>query len=156
MSRCQRHDDYSAAPALHLGRADDRAFRIISAFHDHIGTQKLNEAEGCVFRKNYNQIDAFQARQHVAAFRISADRPRWPLQASHGFVAVDSDNQGVGGLSRGRKNVDVTGMKKVKHAVGEGDLSLLCRAPALCIDPRRDFAGRIAWLQSLLAAMGWK
>ena len=156
MSRRQRHNNDSPAPALHFSGAHNRVFRVVSALHDHIGTKKLNEIERRVVRKNYNEIDAFEAGHDIASFSVRAYWAIWAFQSPYGLIAVDSDDQCIGGLSGRRENVDVPGMEKVEHAVGECDLSFLCRAPAFRIDPRRDFAGRIAWLQSLLAATGWK
>ena len=156
MSGRQRHDHDDAAPAFHFIGADDRVFRIITTLHDHIGAQNLDEIEGRILRKNYNQIDTFEPGQHIASFSVGANRTGWSLESPHGFVAIDTNDQRVSGLSRRSENIDVPGMNEVEDAVGKRDLSYLCRAPALRIDPRRDFAGRIAWPQSLLAAIGWK
>jgi hypothetical protein len=48
----------------------------------------------------------------------------------------------------------VARMQQIEYAVGERDFPFLCLAPPLCINPRRDFAGRIARFQSRLAAIG--
>jgi len=156
MSGCQRHNDHSAAPALDLSRANDGFFRVITTLHDYIWLQEFDEIERRVLGKNYNEVYAFECSKHVRALGVAANRTSRALQSANGFVAIDPDDQRIGTLSRRAQDVDVPGMEQVKNAVGECDLPFLCRAPPLCIDPRRDFAGRIAWLQSLLAAIGWK
>lgn len=156
MSGSQRHYYHSASPAFHFGRADDRFLGVVSAFNDHVWTQELHQIERRVFRKNYHQIDTFERGENVSTLGIAADGSIRSLQSSHGLVAIDPNNQCVRGLSRGSQHIDVTGMKQVEDSVGEGDLTFPCRPPPLRLDPRGNFAGRIAWFQSLLATVGLK
>ena len=156
MSRCQWHYDHSPTPALHFRGTDDGVFRVVAALDDYIRAQDSDQGERRVFRKDYNEIYTLETGQHVTALRISAHWPRRSFEPSHRFIAVDADDQPISGLTRSGEDIDVAGMEKVKDTVGECDLALLCCAPALGFNPSRDFAGWVAWLQSRLAAIGWK
>ena len=111
MTRCNGYDDDAAAPALHFSGSDDRLLGVVPAFDDDVGLQVSNEIEWGVFRKDDHEIDAFQRRQHVSSVGIGAHRSRGPFEASHGVVAVESDDEGVTRGARGGEDVDVTGMQ---------------------------------------------
>ena len=83
MSRRQRNDHHATSPAFDFRGADDRLFRVITAFHDHVGSQMPYQIERRVLRKHYDQIDALQRGQNITSFGIAANRSRRPLEPAN-------------------------------------------------------------------------
>jgi len=69
-----------------------------------------DQIERRVLGKNHYQIDALERSQDVRAFGIGTNRPRRPLQPPHRLIAVEADNERVGGRARCEQDVDVTGV----------------------------------------------
>ena len=156
MSRRERDDEDASSPALYFGGADDRVFRVISAFDDDVGTKVADKIEWRIVGENYDEVDAFERAQDVRALGVGTYWSRWTLEAPYRIIAVDPDNERVRAVARRGQNVDVAGMKQVEHAIREGYPSLRCSSPPFCLGPRRDFSGRIPRLQSPLVTDGWK
>lgn len=83
MTGSERHHYDAPSPALHFCRTDDGVFRIISAFHDHVGLEMSDEFERRILGKNYDEIDALESRQHVRALGVRAHRAGWTLEAAY-------------------------------------------------------------------------
>ena len=156
MSSRKRHNHHLPSPTFDFGRADNRVFGIVSAFHDDVGSQQLHQIERSVVRKNYYQIDAFERSENVGSLSIAANWTVRTLETADRLVAINANDQRISGRSRSAENIDMSWVKQVEDTISERDLALSRRPPALCVYPRRNFAGWIAWLQSLLAAVGVK
>ena len=156
MSRCERNDEDASSPTLYFGGADDRVFRVISAFNDNVGTKVADEIERRIVGEYYDEIDALERTQYVCPLGVGAHGTCRTLQAADRIIAVDSNDKRVRALTSGGENIDVSGMKQVEHAIREGYPSLLCSSPPFGLGPRRDFSGRIPRLQSPLVTDGWK
>jgi hypothetical protein len=153
---CNGNDHHAAAPTLHFARADNRLFRVIAPFDDDVRPEKLDQLEGSVFIEQYDEIDAFHSREDVGPLCFATYGPGGPLEPAHRRIAIDADDERVGGRARRREKVDVSGVQEVEDAVGEGDLAFSVSPPALCRLPCRNLSRRVSRLQSLLTADGWK
>ncbi len=154
MSRSERHYDHTPAPAFHFCRTNDRVFRIIAAFDDHVRLEMPDEVERCVLGENYDQIHALERGEHVRAFGIAPYGARRTLEASHRFIAVDADDERVGAVARRSEDVDVARMKQVEHAIGERHATLSSSFPALGLRPCRNLCRGVSRLQGLLITAG--
>src|SRR3954465_14928027 len=105
MSWCKGHNHDPTAPAPHFGRADDGVLSIVAALHNYVGSQKLDQIQRSILGKNYDEGATLECSEHVTSLRVTANRARWPFESSHRFVAVDADNQCIGGLAGCRQNV---------------------------------------------------
>ena len=152
----ERHDNDASTPTFDFCCADYSVFRIIAAFHDDIRLEMPDQIERGVLRENYYEVDAFQRGKHVCSLRVGAYGTRRSLEATHGVVAVDADYQSIRGGPRREKHIDVSRVQQVEHAVGESNSTFLARPPTLRRHPGCYLRRRIARLQSLLAAEGWK
>lgn len=156
MSGSERHHYDAPSPAFHFRCADDGVFRIVATLDDHVGLEMPDEIERRVLRKNYDEIDAFERRQHVGALGIAAHRPGRTLEAPHRLVAVESYDERVSGFARGGEDVDVTRMEEIKNTVGERYPIFPSSFPPLGLGPCRNLRRGISRLQGLLDAEGWK
>jgi len=156
MAGSEGHHHDAPSPALHICRANDRVFRIIAALDDHVGLEMSDEVERRVIGENYDEIHALERRQHVSALGVAAHGARRTLETTHGFIAVDADDERVGGFARGSEDVDMAGMKQVEHAIREGNPTLRSSSPPLGFRPCRNLRRGISRLQSLLSTVGWK
>ena len=156
MSGSEGHYHDSPSPALHFRGTNNRVFRIIAALDDHVGLEMPDEAERSVLGEHYDEIHALERRQHVCAFGVAAHGARGALEPAHGLIAVDADDERVGGFARGREEVDVAGMKQVEHTIGERYPTLPSSSPPLGLRPCRNLRRGISRLQSLLTTDGWK
>src|SRR6266568_6098577 len=121
MSWRERNDDNFPAPAFHFSCTGDSFFRVIAAFHYHIGLEMLDQIERRILRENYDKVDAFEGGEKVSALSVRVHGSGRTFQAAYGFVAVDADNQRFGSLARCREHVDMARMKEIEHAVGKCD-----------------------------------
>ena len=154
MSGSERHYDHAPAPALHFCRTNDRGFRIISAFDDHIRLEMPDEVERRVLRENYDEIHALERGEHVRAFGVAPYGARRTLEAAHRLIAIDADDERVGAVARGSEDVDVAGMKQVEHAVSERYATLSSSFPTLGLRPCRNLCRGVSRLQGLLTTEG--
>ena len=154
MSGSERHYDHSPAPALHFCRTNDRVFRIIAAFDDHVGLELPDEVERRVLGENYDEIHALERRDHVRAFGVGTDWASRTLEAPHRLIAVDPDDESVGALARGSEDVDVPGMEQVENAIGERYATLSSCFPTLGLRPCRNLCRGVSRLQGLLTTEG--
>jgi hypothetical protein len=156
MAGSERHYHDAPSPTLHFRRANDGVFRIVAPFDDHVRLEMPDEVERRVLREDYDEIDAFERRQHVCAFGVAAHGARRTLEAAHGLIAVDSDDERVGGVARGGEDVDVPGMKQVEHTVGKRYPTLPSISPPLGLGPCCNLRRGISRRQGLLDTVGWK
>lgn len=156
MARRDRHDDYRPAPALHLAGADDRGFRVITALHDYVRPEVLDQAERSVFGKNDDEVDTLECCENICSIAIGAHGPGRPFEPAHGFIAVDSNDQVICRRPRGIQHVDVSAVEQIEDAVGESDPSPSAFPKACSLRPCRNLGRGIPGRQSRLAAMGWK
>ena len=156
MTSGEWNDDDAASPSLHFFCADDGCLGVVATLDDDIGLESFDELERCVFRKNNNEVDAFERGKNVRALGRGADRARWSFKPSHRLVAVDSDHQRVTRGPRGCEQIDVTGMKKVEDSVRENDAVIPAGPPNFRIIPAGNLLLGLPWSQSLLTAIGWK
>jgi hypothetical protein len=151
MTGSERNDYNFPAPAPDFGGANDSLFGVVATLHNNVGLEVFDQIERCIFGKDYDEVDTFERPKHIGALGVAADRAGRPLEPSNGFVAVDADDQSIGGLPRGPEYVDVTGVKEVEYSIRERDPALSSRSPALGFNPGRNLLCRIARRQSLLA-----
>jgi hypothetical protein len=156
MAGCERHYHHAPSPALHFRGTNDGVFRIVAAFDDHVGLEMPDEVERRVLRENYDEIDAFERRQHVRALGVAAHGAGRALEAAHGLIAVDPDDERVGGFTRGGEDVDMPGMKQVEDSICERDPTLPSISPPLSLRPCCNLRRGISRLQGLLITEGWK
>ena len=154
MTGCERNHDNFPTPAFYFGGADDRVLGIVATLNYHVRLEVLDQIQRRIVRENYDEIYTFERAENIGALGVAAHRTCRTLESPHGFVTVDANDQCIGGLARSVKNVDVTGVKKIKNAIGEGNPAFLTRPPALSLHPGCNFAGWIPRLQSLLTADG--
>lgn len=98
MTWCKRDDDDTASPAPDLGGADDGFGRVIAALHNNVRLEVVDQVEWSIFGENDNEVDALQRAEHVGALGVAAHWAGRTFETANGVVAVDSDNEGVGGL----------------------------------------------------------
>lgn len=156
MARRQWHYHYVASPTFYFPGTNDRFFRIVAALDDHIWLEVPDQIEGGVLGKNYHQIHAFERSEHIRSLGISPHRPCGSFEPAHRLIAIEPDDESVGGFARGEKNVDVAGMKQIEDTVRERDPPLSSRSPPLSLHPCCNLGRGISSLQSLLVAEGWK
>lgn len=156
MAGCERNDDDSPSPGFYFGSSDDRGLGIVAALYYHIWLQGLDQLEGCVFGKYYDEIDALDGGKHESALSGAAHRPACALEATNGVIAVDADDQGIGSPTRRDEEVDVSRMEQIEDSVGESNPILSCSSPARRLGACGYFRRRVARRQSLLTTYGWK
>ena len=154
MSGSERYDDNASSPAFYFRRANDRAFRVVTAFDDDIGLEMLDEVEGRVFGKNYHEIDTFERPEHEGAFGVAAHGAGRTLEPAHGLIAVYPNDESIGRSSRRAEDVDVPGMDQVEDTVSESYPTFSSSSPPLGLRPCSDLLRWISRLQSLLRAEG--
>lgn len=115
----ERNDGDRAAALAHFTGADDRRFRVIAPFDQHVRAQHHDELEWSVLLEDHHRVDRLESRQHVTPFGSGAHRPRGTLEAAHRVVTVDADDQKIALAPRGNEDVDVSGMQQVEHAIRE-------------------------------------
>src|SRR2546423_815407 len=156
MPRRERNDDDAAAPALHFLRADDSGLVVVAALRDDVRTKRSDELERSVFIEDHDAIDAFERGNDEGTIDLGADRARRTLQPPGGIVAVDADDQGITFRSRGSEHVDVTGMKKIEHAVREHDRAAGRITPLLRGGAAHHLRGGLTYGQKFFSDDGWK
>ena len=121
MSWRERDDDDAPSPALHFAGSDDRRFGVVATLHDDIGPEKLDQLERSVLGKNDDEVDAFDSSQNEGALRCAANGPAGTLEPAHRVVAIDADDERVGGPTRRDEEIDVSRMEQIEYPVGERD-----------------------------------
>ena len=154
MSGSERHYDHAPAPAFHFCRTNDRVFRIIAAFDDHVRLEMPDKVERRVLGENYDEIHALERGEHVRAFGVAPYRARRTLEAAYRLIAIDADYERVGAAARGSEDVDVAGMKQVEDAISERHATLPSSFPALGLRPCRNLCRGVSRLQGLLITAG--
>jgi hypothetical protein len=117
----ERNDDNAPSPALHFAGSDNRRFGIVAALHDDIGPEKLDQLERSVLGKDDDEVDAFDSREDEGAFRCAANGPAGALEPADRVIAIDADDQRVGGPTRRHEEIDVSRMEQIEYSVGERD-----------------------------------
>jgi hypothetical protein len=116
-----RQNDASAV------RFDDVAsahiVRPIVSLDENMRQDRLDELPRLIFVEDDNTIDSAQCRKHGCAIAFGVDRPSRSLDAEHGRVAVEADNQGITLRPRKFEILDVAAMQDVKTAVRKDELS---------------------------------
>ena len=154
MSWRERDDEDASSPTLYFGGADDRVFRVISAFNDDVRTKVADKIERSIVGKNNDEVYAFDCGQDVRALGVGTYWACWTLETPHRVIAIDPDHERVSALTRGGENIDVPRMEQVEHTVRECYPSLSCSSPPFGLGPRRDLFSRIPRLQSPLMTDG--
>lgn len=156
MSRGERHNHHAPAPRLHFTRPHDRVLGVITALHDDVGTEMIDELERRILREGNDEVDTLECREDISALGFRSDWTRRPFQAANRRVGVHADHEGIAGSARRCQQVDVAWMKKIEDTIGEDNPALSLSPPLLRLRPRRDFSGRIPRRQSRLLTDGWK
>jgi hypothetical protein len=99
------------------------------------GSERGDEFGGRVLVEERDGIDAGEAGQDVGAVVLVDDGPALALEAAHGRVGVDADDEAVAERAGGVQVRDVAAVQDVEAAVGEDDG--LVRGPAEAADERR-------------------
>ena len=114
----------------------------------------IDQLERRILSEWNNEVDTLERGKHVRTIGFSSDRARRALEAPNGCIGVHANDQDVTRCSRCREEVDVTGMQKIEHTIGENDPALVLSPPSFRLRPRRDFSRRITRLQSRLLTDG--
>lgn len=121
MSGGERNDHQTTAPPFDVRAPNDIGGRVVAALDEHIGMQRPNDRERRVLWEDDHGVDALERGEHVGAVRLRAHRPPRALETPHRVVAVEADDERVGGRPRGDEEIDVSRMQEVEYAVGERD-----------------------------------
>jgi hypothetical protein len=143
MSGCQRDDDHVSTTCPDFSRPDNGVGSVVTALDDHIRLQQSDELERCVLLEQRNGIHYFERGKHVHALGISSNGAVGSFEALYGCVAVHADNERVSACAGPNKDVHVTGVKQVEHAIREHDTTRLPRAPLNERRPRHRFSLRV-------------
>lgn len=156
MTRSKGDDDDVAAPAFYFAGADNGFLGVIATFHYDVRFEMLDEIERRIVGENYNQIHAFERGENVGALGVAMYRPGRTLKPAHRLVAVDADDERVGGSAGSGENIDVPRVQQIENAVGECNPAFPASPPTLRLHPGGNLVRRIPRLQSLLTADGRK
>jgi hypothetical protein len=125
-----RDDDDAPAPGRDGIGPNDRLRRVIAALDDHVRQECGDEFTRRVLLEHDDGVHTLERGQEARALRLGAHGTRRALEAPHGSVAVDADDQGIPFRPRGGQDVDMSGVQQVEDAVREDDDSELAAAPA--------------------------
>ncbi len=111
------------APAM---RFDDIPFGqfldpVLRALDVNVGRDAIEQHFGRALAEADDDVDAAQRRQHGRAIAERRERPFGSLERTHGFIAVEADDERVALRARPRQVVHVTGVQQIEAAVGEDD-----------------------------------
>jgi hypothetical protein len=154
LTGCERHDYDASAAAANFRGADDRFLSVIASFDDHIRLEKLDQLERSVFAEDDDEIDGFNARQHVRPLGLSSNGSSGTLETAHREIAVDPDDECIRRLARGQQKVDMPGMKEIEHTVRKRYPVLSGGSPPAGLGPRCNLGRRNPWLQGPLSPEG--
>src|ERR1700733_1280100 len=101
--------------------ADHLLTGIVPALYQHAWLDPRDQLDRRVFFKSNDQVDRLQRRQHFRARALVLYRTAVALEALHGCIAVQPDDQPVAGAARRGQHLDVTRMQNIKTAIGESD-----------------------------------
>ncbi len=95
----------------------DRINRVVAAFEISVRTHLLKRGHRCVLIEYSYIIDTFEGGHDEQAILLRHNRPRWPLNARDGLVAVEPQNKAVHLPSRLEKIPNVPRMQEVEAPV---------------------------------------
>jgi len=146
MARSQRHDDDLSTARGDVGSTDNGVDSVVTALHEHIRAQLANELKWSVLVEDRHGIDNLQGREHIRSLMIAAHGSRRPLEAVHGGIGVDADDEGVTVITGDPEDVDMTRVQKIEDAIGEDHASLDGRSPGNGLLEGEDLP---AWIEPL-------
>lgn len=116
----------------------------------------LDELERRVLVEQGNRVDRLEASEDVSSFAFRADRAIRALEAPNAGVAIEADDQGVAARARATQEIEMAGMEKVEHAIGEDDAARLVRSPGVGAFPVENLPRRVEATQKLVSTRGRK
>ena len=115
----QRDDDDVATVGQDIGRANDGFNGVVASLYQDVRHDVPYEFEWSVFIKKDDRVDRLQRRENIRTFPFIADGPGWSLQSLDGRIGIHTNDERIPERARRDEQVDVTGVQKVEHAVGE-------------------------------------
>ncbi len=148
-------DNNDSPPAsARFRRSDYRGLDIVTALHEDVGRQQLDEAQWRVFLERHHRVDHLQSPQHEGAVSRGSNRTCWSLEAPHGVIRVDANDQRITLFARRQEQVDVAGVEQVEHPVGEDHWARLRTAPCAGDLIRHHLVAGVFHDQKVAAAVG--
>ena len=95
MTRRERDDDHFAATRADDIRADDHVWRIVSALHDDVRLNGIDQLEWRILLEHGDGADCLECGEDVRPFGFRAHRTIRAFQPLDRCVAVDADDEDV-------------------------------------------------------------
>ena len=115
-------DQHQGAAGLLDNLPANHFFRlVVSALHEHVGPDGVNERKRRFVVEDGHGVHALQGRQQLAARVLVVERARFALQASDALVAVQAHDQEISQRRGLPQQARVPDVKQVEAAVGEHD-----------------------------------
>src|SRR4051812_36916487 len=116
-----RHEDGAAAPLgqrLGLGQIGDG---VVAPLRPQVRAQLAQDRARVVLLEHRDGVHAGERAQHGRAVVLADERPVRPLEAAHGGVRVEADDQAVAEGARGLERPHVAGVEEVEAAARRDD-----------------------------------
>jgi len=121
MAGGERNDHETTAPPFDIVAPNDFGWRVVAAFDEDVWMHRANDRERRILGEDDDGVNALERREHVRAVGLGAHRASRTFKAPHRVVAIEADDERVGGGACGDEQIDVPAMQQIEHAVGERD-----------------------------------